>query len=99
MSAERSPHKRLWFSPFGTEWEAESYEEALEMERDSLQEQLETEQGLRRSADAALEAVGGELERALSQQADLRERLTKLANWYGHDLDAALGSNPAKERP
>ena len=35
-----SPHKRLWFSPHGTEWEAESYEEALEMERDSLVEQL-----------------------------------------------------------
>jgi hypothetical protein len=36
------PHSRVWFSPHGTEWEAESYEEALEMERDSLVEQLQT---------------------------------------------------------
>lgn len=33
---------KIWFSPHGTEWEAETYEEALEMERDSLVEQLET---------------------------------------------------------
>lgn len=36
---DSSPHKRLWFSPHGTSWTAESYEEALEMERDSLHEE------------------------------------------------------------
>lgn len=36
-----SQHSKVWFSPHGTEWEAETYEEALEMERDSLVEQLQ----------------------------------------------------------
>jgi hypothetical protein len=40
---DSTPHSRVWFSPHGTEWEAETYEEALEMERDSLVEQLEAE--------------------------------------------------------
>ena len=28
--------ERTWFSPHGTEWRAETYEEALEDERDAL---------------------------------------------------------------
>jgi hypothetical protein len=32
---------KTWFSPHGTEWQAETYEEALEQERDALVEQLE----------------------------------------------------------
>ena len=35
-------NRRVWFSPHGTEWEAETYEEALEQERDALVQQLET---------------------------------------------------------
>lgn len=35
---------KTWFSPFGTEWQAETYEEALEAERDALHEQLEAAQ-------------------------------------------------------
>lgn len=33
---------QVWFSPHGTEWEAETYEEALEAERDALVEQFDT---------------------------------------------------------
>lgn len=39
---EHKPHSRVWHSPHGTTWEAETYEEALEAERDSLVEQLTT---------------------------------------------------------
>lgn len=38
---------QVWFSPHGTEWGAETYEEALEMERDALVEQFDA---LRRAA-------------------------------------------------
>lgn len=47
MSAE---HSRVWFSPHGTEWKAETYEEALEMERDSLVERIDVELALRKAA-------------------------------------------------
>ena len=51
MTTEHKPHSRVWFSPHGTEWEAETYEEALEMERDSLIEQLEAEGQYRATAE------------------------------------------------
>ena len=41
---------QVWFSPHGTEWNAETYEEALEMERDALVEQLQ-------AADVALDWI------------------------------------------
>ena len=33
---------KTWFSPHGSEWQAETYEEALEQERDALVEQYAT---------------------------------------------------------
>ena len=48
-----------------------------------------------RDLDGLVEQLQEQLETALEQRDLLQERLIKLANWYGHDLDAALGSNPA----
>jgi hypothetical protein len=36
----RQPGQRLWHSPHGTEWKANTYEEALEAERDHLAAEL-----------------------------------------------------------
>jgi hypothetical protein len=36
VMAAMNAEQRLWVSPHGTEWEADTYEEALELERDAL---------------------------------------------------------------
>ena len=76
---------RTWFSPHGTEWQAETYEEALEQERDALVEQLET---LRQAAIALHERV--EMDESVGICLSTRAESMALG---------ALLSNPAEKWP
>lgn len=46
----------------------------------------------------ALDSLEEQLETLQEERDLLHDRLIKLANWYGHDLDAAIGLNPARTR-
>lgn len=48
---------REWFSPHGTTWQAETYEEALEAERDSLAAELAAARRETETVRQALEAI------------------------------------------
>lgn len=92
MTTEHKPHKRLWFSPYGTEWEAETYEEALEMERDSLVEQLET---LRRHDEAATQDAAFFRKRMVDAEEQLEAAREAISRCDGSCGEAWAALNPA----
>ena len=69
---------RTWFSPHGTEWQAETYAEALEQERDALHEQYEALAAERTAAGYPIDFYWYDKAKALQEQLEAVRRAVDL---------------------
>jgi predicted nucleic acid-binding Zn-ribbon protein len=79
---------RTWFSPHGTEWVAETYQEALEAERDALQQEIAI----------LTEQRDNHLNRANQRQGEI-ERLREALELTRTDIRRRLAGDSAIDAP